>query len=294
MTSSDEEPVTGGHGEDDAVTTTADHLLPLPENDPGGFWARPQGVIAVVGGAIGAVAAIIGLIFVLMPDLQPKPKPEHSGVNLVDSDIDREKNISADVTVDGESRGQLSEQASMLSVALRNTSDDPVLVNYAEARFTSVEKVGCPYGAGGAEIKERYDFKVPPFRRGAFTVTRKMQYKVPPHGLERVGFAVGPERTWEGNLPRIYTFTVVLHLDNGDRLTVPEVTMLAPQSAADTALSAAQSRVGSGEEDPNPYTTPECIRKQAETARKAVAAAKRPSPELREFSADLTRVAQRL
>ncbi|MER6979865.1 hypothetical protein [Streptomyces carpinensis] len=291
MTSNDNEPVTEGHSEGASTAAAADELSPRPENDSKGFWTRPQGVVAVVGGLISALAAITGLVFLLVPDWQPEPKPS-MGLELVESDVVREKDIRAEISEDGSPAGAFNEKASTLSVTLRNTSDDPILITSAEAHFSSVKEVGCPYGAGVADLKALYDIRVPPLRRGAFTVKREFKYTVPPHSQERVGFSVGPERSWEGFLPLVYTFTLVLHPDHGASLIVPEATQLAPQSAADTVLGTARALA-----EREPYAsvpTPACVRKQAAIVQKTVSAAKRPSPELREFSAELTRIAQRL
>ncbi|MEU7181030.1 MULTISPECIES: hypothetical protein [Streptomyces] len=184
---------------------------------------------------------------------------------------------------------QSQARASMPSVTLRNTSGDPVLVTDAGFQFSSAEELTCTSGAGGAQLRAQYNIKVPIQHSKSFTVKRKMKYTVPPHRQERVAFSVDPEYEWEGQLPYIYTFTVVLHADNEVRLDVPESTVIITPDGLKAYLENARTATeGSG------ITDPGCIRKEAKAVQKVVAEAKRPSPELREFSAELTRIAQRL
>ncbi|MFF9480084.1 hypothetical protein [Streptomyces sp. NPDC014733] len=264
-----------------------DGSAPGPEGSSGGFWARAQAVIAAVGGAVGAVAGVVGLVFLLVPGLQPEAA---KGIELVDSDVDREENIRADFTTPDSPPGRINMRASMLSVTLRNTSDDPVLVTDAVFHFSSAEELKCTSGAGGTELRAQYNIKVPNQGGTSFSVKRKMKYTVPPHRQERVAFSLGPEVEWSGNLPYIYTFDVALHADDDVRIDVPEATMIVTPDLLESYLENARRAATEGLSIPEPG----CIRKEAEAVRKVVAEAKRPSPELREFSAELTRIAQRI
>ncbi|MET8883824.1 hypothetical protein [Streptomyces rubiginosohelvolus] len=153
-------------------------------------------MIALVGGTATA-------IFLFWPDAQPKPSDDPPPpVTLVDSDVDREENVTADVYVDtGIPPEKLTDQASVISAVLRNSGDNPVLVTHADVRLRSVEEVGCATGAGLATIQARYDVKFPVNARAGDVAQRKMKYTLPPNSQERVAFTVGPEKRTKGHFP---------------------------------------------------------------------------------------------
>ncbi|GAA2462689.1 hypothetical protein [Streptomyces macrosporus] len=228
------------------------------------------------------------------PDVQPKPSPEPPPrVELVDSDVDREQNIAADVVFDEQVTEQVEVPASVVSVTLRNRADDPVLVTHAEVRLTSATEVLCPYGAGPTVIKAQYNIKIPHKAGAGSVITRKMKYTLPPHGQERVAFTVGPESYGEGSMPWIYTFTISLHMDDGSTVTVPEVTYLAPTNKATEFLAVAEQAMNPEQSGGAGLMEPACVSRQARSVAQLVKSASRPSPELRDFSAELTRLAGR-
>ncbi|MCL7382130.1 hypothetical protein [Streptomyces sp. 35G-GA-8] len=252
-------------------------------------------VIAVVGGAVGIFAGILGLVFLLRPDSQPKPKPDPvPGGELVDFDLEREEEIQADWTVGEDVTGDSIDsgvmkdwKASLVTVILRNSGDNPALVSQAEFRFSSVTEVGCPYGAGGTEVKARYDVKVPREAKAPFKQVRKMKYTLPPHEQERVAFTVGPESVSSGSLPQVYTFTITLHLDDKTRIEIPEMTYMDPSSSEAVLQSAEQAMKNGGEYS---VATLACLREQERKARELVEGSKNTSAELKRFRAELTRL----
>ncbi len=181
--------------------------------------------------------------------------------------------------------------ASVVSVTLRNSADNPVLVTRAEVRLTSATEVFCRYGGGLTDIKAQYDIKIPGQAGAGSVIPRKMKYTLPPHTQERVAFTVGPERYGEGSMPWIYTFTISLHMDDGSTLTVPKVTYLAPTNMATAFLANAEQTMNPKQSGGPGLMQPSCVSKQARSVAQLVKSAPRPSPELREFSAKLTRVA---
>lgn len=181
--------------------------------------------------------------------------------------------------------------ASVVSVTLRNSADNPVLVTRAEVRLASATEVFCRYGAGLTDIKAQYDIKIPREAGAGSVILRKMKYTLPSHTQERVAFTVGPERYGEGSMPWIYTFTISLHMDDGSTVTMPAVTYLAPTDKATTFLVMAEQAMNPEQSGGTGLMEPSCVSKQAHSAAQLVKSASRPSPELREFSAELTRVA---
>ncbi|MEU1123865.1 hypothetical protein ABZ371_09870 [Streptomyces sp. NPDC005899] len=234
---------------------------------------------------VSIVVSAVGLVFLFAPDLQPEPEPP--GLELVDFDLDKQKNIQADWTSDGEKGVMKDWETSLVTVMLRNGGDNPVLVKHADFRFSSVVEVGCPYGAGGSEVQARYDIKVPTGAKAPFTRTRKMKYTVPPHKQEQVAFTVGPKSVFAGALPQVYTFKITLHLSDGSRIEVPEMTYLDP-SNTETVLESAAAAVKDGER--YAFTTVDCVKQQERKARKIVQGASHVSPELTQYSAELTRL----
>ncbi|MGA4844776.1 hypothetical protein ACOBQB_00165 [Streptomyces sp. G5(2025)] len=258
----------------------------------GGFWSRQHRKLEIIGTALTVVAGIVGLVFLFWPDVQPKPAPEPPPrVELVDSDLDREQNVAADVVFDGQVTEQVEVPASVVSVTLRNSAENPVLVTRADVRLTSATEVFCRYGAGLTDIKAQYDIKIPREAGARSVIPRKMKYTLPPHTQERVAFTVGPERYGEGSMPWIYTFTISLHMDDGSTVTVPEVTYLAPTDTATAFLAMAEQTMNPKQSGGRGLMEPSCVSKQARSVAQLVKSAPRPSPELREFSAELTRVA---
>ncbi|MFE2601649.1 hypothetical protein ACFXCZ_35140 [Streptomyces sp. NPDC059396] len=254
------------------------------------FLQRPQGVLAVVGGVVGVVAGVLGLVFLLFPDLQPEPEPDPvPGVDLVDFDLEKEDRIQADWTNGGgpESGVMKDWKASLVTVVLRNNGDNPVLVSQAEFRFSSVTEVGCPYGAGGLEVKARYDVKVPAEAQAPFRQVRKMKYTLPPHEQERVAFTVGPESVAEGSLPQVYRFAIILHLDDKTRIEVPEVTYMDP-SSSEAVLWSAERAMKDGQR--YAFTTVACVKEQERKAREILEGPGKASSELKQYSAALTRL----
>ncbi|WP_437105527.1 hypothetical protein [Streptomyces sp. enrichment culture] len=244
------------------------------------------------GGTVALVGGIVGLVFLLWPDAQPKPEPDPPPlVELVDSDIDHEKNVVADVVLDGRVTDRFQDRASVVSATLRNSGDNPVLITHAEVRLTAVDVVDCGYGAGGTDIKAQYDIKVPDGAIKGSTVSRKMKYTLPPHAQERVAFTVGPQRYGEGSMPHVYTFTVALHMDDGSAVVVPEVSYLSPLPLAEGFLAQAEQAISPGPGTSGGLMEPSCVSRQARSLERLVRSASRPSPELREFSKELSRIA---
>ncbi|MEJ1201590.1 MULTISPECIES: hypothetical protein [unclassified Streptomyces] len=227
------------------------------------------------------------LVFLFWPDAQPEPDPPPS-LSLVDSDVDREENVAADIVlVEGEPVKPAHESASVVSAVLRNSGDNPVLITKADVRLSAVREAGCPRGGGLADIKAQYDIKVPLDAKAGAVLTRKMKYSLPPHSQERVAFTVGPEHFYEGSRPWIYTFTITIQAADGSKVTVPEVTYLSPLKGASGFLATARYAVA----HPNGgHMDPTCVSRQARSVAQLVKAAKRPSPELTEFSEELTRI----
>lgn len=208
-------------------------------------------------------------------------------MELVDFDLEKEEEIRADWIAGDGVRKDGAWKASLATVILRNNGDNPALVSHAEFRFSSVTEVGCPYGAGGTEVKARYDIKVPAEARAPFEQVRKMKYTLPPHEQERIAFTVGPESAFEGALPQVYTFAITLHLDDESRIEVPEMTSMDP-SRTKGALESAERAM----QDGTRYlaTTADCVREQERKAREIVKGNVNVSPELKRYSAELTRL----
>ncbi|MEW2079956.1 hypothetical protein AB0941_41675 [Streptomyces sp. NPDC013433] len=249
-------------------------------------------ILEVAGGMVALLGGLVGLVFVLWPDAQPKPEPDPPPpVELVDSDVDREENVVADVVFDGQVTDRFHDRASVVSATLRNRGDDPVLVTHAVARITAVDAVDCPSGAGATDIKARYDFKVPDDAAKGSTVSRKMKYTLPPHAQERVAFTIGPQRYGEGSVPLVYTFTISLHMDDGSTVVVPEVTYLSPLTLTKGFLAQAEHAVNPGPGLTGGLMDPACVVHQARSLEQLTRSAPRPSPELVEFSKELSRIA---
>ncbi|MET7320139.1 hypothetical protein [Streptomyces sp. NPDC005549] len=265
------------------------------ENGPqqeGGFWHRQNRALEIVGTVVTVVAGLAGLVFLFWPDAQPTPDPEPPpAVELVDSDVDREQNVAADVVFDGQVTERIRVPASVVSATLRNSADNPVLITRAEVNLASTTEVFCRYGAGPTDITAQYDIKIPAEAQAGAVVPRKMKYTLPPHAQERVAFTVGPERYGEGSMPWIYTFTISLHMDDGSTVTVPAVTYLAPTGKATAFLAMAEQATNPQQPGGPGLMEPSCISEQARSVARLVKSAPRPSPELREFSADLARLA---
>jgi hypothetical protein len=257
-----------------------------------GFWSRQHRKLEIIGTVLTVVAGIVGLVFLFWPDAQPKPDPEPPPrVELVDSDVDREQNIAADVIFDGQVTERVKVPTSVVSVTLRNSADNPVLVTHAEVRLTSATEVRCTYGAGLTDIKAQYNIKIPHEAGTGSVIPRKMKYTLPPHTQERMAFTVGPESYGEGSMPWIYTFTLSLHMDDGSTVTVPEVTYLAPTDMATAFLAMAEQAMNPEQWGGAGLMKPACVSEQARSVAQLVKSASRPSPELRDFSAKLTRLA---
>ncbi|AXL86983.1 hypothetical protein C4J65_00590 [Streptomyces sp. CB09001] len=251
-------------------------------------------MLEIVGTVVTVIAGVAGLIFLFWPDAQPKPEPEPPpAVQLVDSDVDREQNIAADVVFDGQVTEQVQVPASLVSATLRNSSDNPVLITRAEVNLASATAVHCRYGAGPTDITAQYDIKLPADPQAGAVVPRKMKYTLPPHAQERIAFTVGPERYGEGSVPWIYAFTISLYMDDGASVTVPQITYLAPTDMATAFLAMAEQATDAQRPGGPGLMDPSCISEQARSVAQLVRSAPRPSPELREFSAELTRVAAR-
>ncbi len=283
----------GGQGstrpEGDAAAAETGDSGPQPE---GGFWHKQKRMLEIVGAVVTVIAGVAGLIFLFWPDAQPKPEPEPvPAVELVDSDVDREQNVAADVVFDGQVTDQVQVPASVVSATLRNSADNPVLITRAEVHLVSAAEVNCRYGAGPTDITAQYDIKIPADAREGAVIPRKMKYTLPPHAQERIAFTVGPERYGEGAMPWIYTFTISLYMDDGATVTVPKVTYLAPTDKATAFLAMADQATGPPQPGGPGLMDPSCISKQARFVAQLVKSAPRPSPELREFSVELARVA---
>ncbi|WP_326680854.1 hypothetical protein [Streptomyces sp. NBC_01237] len=266
--------------------STSDGEQPRGSERP--FLQRPQGVLAVAGGVVTIVAGILGLLFLLFPDIQPEPTPE-SAIELMDFDIDKESNIQADWQVDEGSLGKgviKDWKASFITITLRNKSNNPVLVSQATLNFSSMDELGCPYGAGGTEIYARYDIKVPGEARAPFEMVRKMKYTIPPHKQERVAFTVGQKFSGEGALPLVYIFKINLDLDDGSRIEVPEMTYM-DSSFTEAVLWFVDDAVKQGDAE----SVEQCVQKQARKARKLIEDSDHVSPELKKYSAKLNRLA---
>ncbi|MGW5852379.1 hypothetical protein ACWFQ8_31320 [Streptomyces sp. NPDC055254] len=249
------------------------------------FLHKPQGVISVVGGALAILVAILGLVFDFFPGC--KPEPDSPKLELSNVDVAREQDIAADWTLADEPQPTVNNwTSSLLSIALRNRSEDKVLVTEAKFEFSAVTELGCSYGAGASVLKARYDVKVPDESTPPFTLTRPLKFEVPPHDNERIGFTVGPETFPDGSLPRAYTFTATLSADDKSSLTTDPVVLMNPQRTK-SVLQAAESamRYGKG------ATTPACVREQARKAREIVEGATLVSPELVKYSEELNRLA---
>ncbi|MFE1589098.1 hypothetical protein ACFW6Q_25830 [Streptomyces sp. NPDC058737] len=285
----DEDGQDSNRPEGDAAAGETRDSGPQPE---GGFWHKQNRTLEIVGAVVTVVAGVAGLIFLFWPDVQPKPEPEPApAVELVDSDVDREQNVAADVVFDGQVTDRARVPASVVSATLRNSADNPVLITRAEVNLVSATEVSCPYGAGPTDITAQYDIKIPAEAREGVVIARKMKYTLPPHAQERVAFTVGPERYGEGSMPWIYTFTISLYMDDGATVTVPEVTYLAPTDMATAFVAMADQATDPPQAGGPGLMDPSCISKQARSVAQLVKSAPRPSPELREFSADLARVA---
>ncbi|MEU5958759.1 hypothetical protein [Streptomyces sp. NPDC047525] len=249
------------------------------------FLEKPQAVISLAGGVVAILVAVLGLVFGFFPGCQPPP-PEPK-LKLSDVDVAREKDIAADWTYAGEPHGVVERwESSMLSIALRNPSDNKVLVTQAEFVISAVTKLGCPYGGGGSSIQARYDIKVPDGRSTPFTLRRPLKFEVPPHDNQRIGFTMGPESFVDGGLPNVYRFTLTLTADDKSRLTTDPVILMTPQGS-DSVLEAAEDAMRKG---PG-ATTPECVKKLARTAREIVEGGDLVSPELMKYSTELNRLA---
>lgn len=256
------------------------------------FLQRPQVVLGIVVGVLTVVGTAIGTFFLLFPDAQPEP--DQPGLEVTAVDLDHEQAIAADAlsAADGSKTAMKDWKSSLVSVVLRNPSDDPVLVRRAEVHFGSVSGVGCPYGAGDLEVQARYHFKVPLERKAPFTLKRAMAYSVPPHGQERLAFTIGPESVFTGAFPTVYQFRLTLHLDDGSTLKVPHAMTYMDPSYAETVLAAAERAVEDGER--SAFTTVDCVREQEAVARRLAGASGLVSPELKEYSAGLTRLVDRV
>ncbi|GGO58851.1 hypothetical protein [Streptomyces lasiicapitis] len=249
------------------------------------FLEKPQAVISVAGGAVAILVASLGLVFGFFLGCKRQPPPPK--LELSDVDVAREKDIAADWTSGDEPRPAMNDwTSSLLSIALRNRSEDKVLVTEAEFAINAVTQLGCPYGAGGSVVKARYDIKIPDLRTPPFTVTRPLKFEVPPHDNERIGFTVGPETVPDGSLPRVYSFTVTLSADDKSRLTTAPVVLMNPQGTA-SVLDAAEEVMSDG----TGFVKPACVREQARKAREIVEGATLVSPELTKYSDELNRLA---
>ncbi|MCB5163930.1 hypothetical protein LG634_03645 [Streptomyces bambusae] len=266
-------------------------MMPRREGEgvPGGrerpFLQKPQGVVSVVGGVVAIVAAVLAMVFDLFPGCEPRPPQPKLELSVVD--VAREKDIVADWTVDDEPQPAMKDwSSSVLSIALRNRSDDEVMLTDADFAIESVTQLGCPYGAGASIVTARYDIKVPPGFTPPDTLTRRVPHEVPAHGTERIGFTIGPEVQPAGALPTVYTFTVTLAGDDGSRLTTDRVVFMNPQHT-EAVLEAAANAVQHG----TGPTTPKCVREQARKARELAGSARLVAPELKEYSKALNKIA---
>ncbi|WP_145953760.1 hypothetical protein [Streptomyces venezuelae] len=256
------------------------------------FLQRPQGIIAVIGGVIAALGGVLGLVFLLFPDLQPRPD-SGAEVTVVDVDLAKEEEIRADWTsAGGEETGKTTQwKASLVTVVLRNSGENPALVSQAEFDFSYITQVGCPYGASGLEVKARYDVKVPTTAKVPFKQIRKLKYSLPPHEQERIAFTVGPETAFDGSLPSVYTFTITLRLDDGSSFTTPKMTYMDPSGSA-SVLEAGEQVVQHGEK--GSFTTVACLKEQEHLARELSEGSSYVSAELKRYSSKLTGLVGRL
>ncbi|WP_446038117.1 hypothetical protein [Streptomyces sp. SID1121] len=246
----------------------------------------------MAGEIIGLVGGAAALVFLFWPDAQPEPEPDPPPpLTLVDSDVDREENVAADVTVDGSPAGKFQEQGSLVSAVLLNTGNDPILVTQADVRISAVREIGCRAGGSASLIQALYDIKVPTNAAAGAVVTRKMKYDLPPHAQERIAFTVGPEETFDGDRPLVYTFTVVLRTSSGASVTVPPVTYLSRLTAADQFLAGARQAIALKAQGSQGLMDPACVPAQANAIARLVKNSPRPSPELRELSAELSEIA---
>jgi len=258
----------------------------LAEDQDKPFLHKPQGVISVAGGAVAILVAILGLAFDFFPGCRREPDPPK--LEISDADVVREQDITADWTSGDKQQPAMKDwKASLLSIALRNRSADEVLVTEARFAIKAVTKLGCPYGAGGSVVMARYDIKVPDGFTPPDTLTRQLKYEVPPHRNERITFTVGPETDREGSLPMVYTFTVTLSADDQSSLTTGPVVFMNSQGTK-SVLQAAESAMRDGK---GGFVTPACVREQARKAREIVEGATLVSPELKEYSDELNRLA---
>ncbi|MFC8176023.1 hypothetical protein [Streptomyces sp. NPDC057325] len=240
---------------------------------------------------IAALGGVLGLVFLLFPNLQPQSEAG-AEVKLVDVDLAKEEEIRADWTsAGGDEAGETAQwKASLVTVVLRNSGENPALVTQTEFDFSSVTQVGCPYGASGLEVKARYDIKIPAGAKVPFRQTRKLKYSLPSHGQERIAFTVGPEMTSDGVLPSVYTFTITLRLDDGSSITTPRMTYMDP-SGSESVLTTGDQVVRYG---PIGDFTAACLKEQERMARELSAGSPYVSAELKRYSSQLTGLVGRL
>ncbi|MFS8199304.1 hypothetical protein ACLVWQ_11525 [Streptomyces sp. CWNU-52B] len=203
-------------------------------------------------------------------------------MEVADFTVDKEKNIKADWSTDTE-KGTNTVGTSLISVTLRNISDNPVRLTQTQFKFDHISGQECVLGGGDGRIAGRYDIKVPDSAKSPISVTRKMGWDLPPHKQETISYTVGPEHSAAGSLAWIYRFTIFITSDKGE-IELPTVAHAASSDLVDVTIGNAELVFSPDSE----YRSRQpCFKDEAKIVDDIIDSTKHTSPELRKLNKGL-------
>ncbi|MFE1547804.1 hypothetical protein [Streptomyces sp. NPDC058718] len=256
------------------------------------FWRRPQAIVAVIGGVLAIVAAVLTMFFDLFPDLKPEPD-KAADVEKVQVDFDHEENIRADreSNMGDVTKGAEAWKSSVVTVSLRNNSDNPVLFTMATVKISHASKIDCVTGGGDGVLHGQYRIKVPVNAKSGDAVERKMRWNLPPHQLETMAFSVGPAFSLDRSV-ELYQFTIVLTRDDGSTLELDSASHAEFGGDVADSLSDATSAFDPPSTESEEFVSRQqgCWKRELEKMNHIIGSAKLVSPELKDLRDQLSNI----
>lgn len=144
--------------------------------------------------------------------------------------------------------------ASALAIMLRNSGEEPALINRVKLSVDQVWAPGGCRGAGGVSYQVAYDFVLPgniDSMTMPYVAEKEYQFQVEGKKLEGLLIPIGQERFGQGGWPLILAGTIELTQDNGDTLKTEPFVLMDGQWNDDIVRAANEARGDGSREDPS-------------------------------------------